>query len=315
MWRGDNDVTQFSFSREELVSLSDAHHELQDRCDSFDYVVTFARGGIPALNFITRLHFDRHASADNSEAIEKLRCKYHVFPALGPIASERLLTEWLDTIEKPGSILLFDTGSKGNGARRILKAIKRYIAARSSPNIERVQIVGLVDGCCKHQVPKCELVPAGLGRTVPVEIEYRRVACVLTEDCPTLLGYDTLRSLGLVKPIFTNALLRLSDESKETYIVIGARSAGVVLSEFLRNPGSLEPTVDPEATNLHMDFVKLMILDQTFERESKELRGAAQLGLIGRSAYRTNLRALTREYRTKEILPPKEGKIRRTKRR
>jgi len=245
--------TEFKLSIEELLSLGVAYRQLAKECANFDHVATFARGGVPALNFITQQEFEKRSAVNPDDFPADLLEKYHLFPDLKSPHTRSLVANWLGRLQKPCSILVFDTGSEGNGARAALDVIKECLVSSASSFVRRVRILGIVDGYSKDQITDNQSICTRSGDSITAEIDYIRVSCILTEDCPALLGYDTLEFKAKVKPVTKRAILRLPEVSSSRNLEVGALSASAVLSELIRNPARLSLNLSETATPSHLE--------------------------------------------------------------
>ncbi|MFL5281865.1 MAG: hypothetical protein ACJ8AW_12955, partial [Rhodopila sp.] len=85
------------------------------------------------------------------------RARFHLFPGLnwsGTGEEATLLDEWMKRLPSRSSLLLFDTGSVGNGARGFLNVIKDNNGEASSLALSRITILGVVDGQHPSQKPE-----------------------------------------------------------------------------------------------------------------------------------------------------------------
>jgi hypothetical protein len=97
-----------------------------------DVVVGFAMGGVPALTFVTVSEFEASKSGrDNSERLNDMQEKYHVFPGLqwemDTESPQQILTTWMDSLLGRKSALFFDTGTYGNGVRETATILQAYV--------------------------------------------------------------------------------------------------------------------------------------------------------------------------------------------
>jgi hypothetical protein len=141
--------------------------------------------------------------------------KYHVFPGLlrkmeSP-SPEQIFSSWLDSLSKPIRMLVFDTGTKGNGVREVFEILRAYAATRDESPFSHVSVLGIVDGHCEAQKLDYPPVFNRHGMQIDVGISYHHVDKVLTEDCAALAGYEALRTDGVVKPVSVSAVLKLLD--------------------------------------------------------------------------------------------------------
>ena len=280
-----DEIEEFWLNLTALASLQKAYDTVLAESTDFDFVVTFALGGVPAANYITEKEDrkDRRSSIDVDARLERLQRKYHVFPGLNwqtsGIDTKKDLIRWLTGLPKSSSVLFFDTGTEGNGPRQIHKLIKAYIQDDERVSISRVRVIGVVDGTSKDQKHQSEIVHVRSGEGVSLSIDYLRVKQVVTEDCQALLGYDSLRKFGLVQPVSTKAVLKITD----VVSIFGANAAAPVLSHLLGKLNRIGRS-DVGGSDLHRKIVTDFILSESRENEQLRLEKAAELGLTCRSA-------------------------------
>jgi hypothetical protein len=139
-----------------IDSLAEAYLELIERCKDYDVVVTFALGGVPALNFVTVSEFETLTSGvDSSEHLQEMQQKYHVFPGLlwkmDAESPQQILTAWMDSLSGQKSALFFDTGTDGSGVREAVRILEAYVQDREHSPFSRITVLGVVDGDCEAQ--------------------------------------------------------------------------------------------------------------------------------------------------------------------
>src|SRR5208337_2603851 len=143
----------------------------------------------------------------------------------------------------------------------------------------------LVDGQSNAQVTNGERISTVSGHNIATSIEYIHVSCVLTEDCPTLLGYDLLTSKFKISPISDRAVLRLWKESTGQSLVVGARSASAALNHFLRNPGKLRGQLSDVTGGFDSSLILDSLQADLFRLEKNKLEQLQAFKLISRRAF------------------------------
>lgn len=305
-FRVDHAVTEVDVDLAALMSLRATYDLLRMHAGFADYVATFALGGVPAANYVTDAAFGEGRAPGNDAALTRLaelREKYHVFPGLnwdspGVDAVTRLVCDWLDGLPPGASVLFFDTGTMGNGVRQIFNLVMAYVGSRHRVPLQKVYVLGVVDGHSAAQRTEREKVSSGAGQEVPIQIDYARVPKLVTEDCEELIGYESIRSLGLLQPVSANVMMKVLDEfGKPFSFVGGARTAAATLESLLRGGLPQVSGLQVGGAMIHESAIVSTVLATAFEREVTELRNAAELGLVEEPAYRATLEALTETYR------------------
>jgi hypothetical protein len=133
---------------DELTDLRTAYQEVARECANADRVATFAMGGIPAMQFATRLA--RNAYPDDDAflaAVQDRQSRFHVFAGLlwtDDSRNEPIFTGWLDTLGPRARVLVFDTSFSGGAIGRIRNAIAAW-AARCADPVPNIALVGVLD--------------------------------------------------------------------------------------------------------------------------------------------------------------------------
>jgi hypothetical protein len=286
-------VCELSIKIAELNSLRAAYEQLRTRAKESDYVATCARGGLPAINYIaapehtTPQQVDSEQQINDGAELSRLRDKYNVFPGLNwknpTIAGKKSLAHWLDGLRPGTSLLFFDTGSKGNGARRFFNFIvKTYVPNASRLAISKFTVLGVVDERTTDQKEETFELVSSSGETSVITINYIHVDWVFTEDVALLLGYDLLVREELLQPVRGNVCAHLVDENGLSKITLGTNMASAVLNRWLKSePPVLAKTQPAQAqstdtSSLVVDFVRA----NAYDLEKAEILAAAACGLI-----------------------------------
>jgi hypothetical protein len=169
------EITEFSLESSAIDSLAEAYAELIKRSKDFDVVVGFAMGGVPALNFVTVSEFEASKSGRvNSEWLNDMQEKYHVFPGLqwemDTESPQQILTTWMDSLLGRKSALFFDTGTYGNGVRETATILQAYVQNCEHAPFSRITVLGVVDGDCKAQRSVHQELHDRSGAAVPLDV-------------------------------------------------------------------------------------------------------------------------------------------------
>jgi hypothetical protein len=139
--------------------------------------------------------------------------------------------------------------------------------------------VGIVDTADPDQRSVDEILSSASGHAVHLTIEYVMVPRMLSEDCQILLGYASSKENAVVEPLGDSALIRVVDDTAQTVGMCGASSAGVALSDLVRDPsrlplGMVLPPAKTEA------LVAATIVSDSAAKELQRLRNACEWGLV-----------------------------------
>jgi hypothetical protein len=290
------DITEFTLDLKAIESLAAAYKVLWESSREFDLVITFALGGLPALNFVTWKDFNVQKLDDPTS----LQGKYHLFPGLQwkmkPESPKQLLRTWLQSLSGGRTALFFDTGTEGNGVRETFNVLREHLENCDRSPFTRVVVLGLVDGSSPEQQSTQLLLRDRTGSPVQLDISYYRVEDVLTEDVAALAGYESLRTRGIVRPYSSSAVMHILDSGRKIS-TIAASASGVVISLLIeRKLQELRrgEMVDPE---LHDEVAGSFLLSAAFDRERSELQNAYEMGFVSSETHSEVMEFLTNKYR------------------
>src|SRR5262249_9363388 len=145
---------------------------------------------------------------------DALRSKFHLFPGLnwsGTDKEKTQLFDWLAARPSGSSVLLFDTGTSGNGVRQMANLVRNRVNRTVSLGPGKVRSIGVVEGSDWSERDSNEKIEAANG-TVNLLLTFERVPKMLTEDCQQLVGYTSLRREMMVKPLRSNAVVEVPDD-------------------------------------------------------------------------------------------------------
>lgn len=291
----NGNVMRFDIDLEQLLSLREAETQLRSETEQAAVTVAFALGGTSTLVRLSQLEFELRRPRNPLDVpafTDELAKRYHLFPGLGwdqQLEVPKLFGQWLESLPQTYKVLIFDTGSKGNGPRAILNLLEEAIPQSQQVAVDWISIVGIVDGTDSAQQEKVIELVSATGRKVRVRIRYLRVPRVLSEDCEMLLGYGRNRALGYLLPLRDTAVFRLVDEQERCLQIRGTDNASQtyqdLMSAALAQPsGRGQPlTADVEKS------IVAQLIQVTADIESHDLQGCYEMGLIGRPEFEREL--------------------------
>lgn len=208
----DADISEHEFDSEELSGFNDAVARLGALAGEYDFVATFAMGGMGPLGWIVerikRPEQSQYGCADDWQAanmqwLAQMQAKFHIFGGLSwdvgaapqPKATYKA---WLSSLPANSRVLVFDTTYTGNGCNKAVKETRLGLTTRTTGL--RVRVVGIFDTSRKRRVPgpRSESRLNIDGSECILETAALPVQRLITEDQNELIGHTALReSLGL----------------------------------------------------------------------------------------------------------------------
>jgi hypothetical protein len=279
-----HDIPRFTIPSSAIVGLRRTYDLLFTEAEAADYVATTALGGIPALTYLVRRLEDEQRPGDQNEwppFYDSLRSKFHLFPGLnwsGTDKEKTQLFDWLAARPSGSSVLLFDTGTSGNGVRQMANLVRNRVnkAVHFGPGV--VRIIGVVDGSDSSQRDSNEKIEAA-NRTVNLLLTFERVPKMLTEDCQELVGYTSLRREMMVKPLRANAVVEVTDDDGRLLFSCGALGADSLLRSVVQMRRS-DPTTDEGRAALMNQVISFAVAHFSIGKEYAMLQNAFESGLI-----------------------------------
>jgi hypothetical protein len=279
-----HDILHFPIPASALLGLRQVYELLYRKAKEIDFVATTALGGIPALTFLVRRLEDEEKPGDYNEwadFFDDLRDKYHLFPGLnwsGTDEEKDRLFEWLSQLPEGATVLLFDTGTSGNGVRQMANLVRERTAGATTFGPTMVMLIGVVDGTDLAQRESDEFVAKPGGR-VRLIVSFERVPRMLTEDCQQLLGYTSLRREMMLRPLSANAVMEITDEEGKVVYSCGALGADSLLRSVIRMRGG--PIVgDADHAAVMNEVISFAVAYFSIGKEYTMLRNAFEYGLI-----------------------------------
>ena len=294
-------ATRFTIRLSEIIGLRTIYETLVRLAKDHDHIATTALGGVPGLLHLLEYAEKNEKPENNAEwgpFYDGLRRKHHLFPGLLWSDTDReseLLFSWMQMLPTDSSLLLFDTGSVGNGARRLLKVVTERCSKDTSLGPNTITIVGVVDSQQSFQKAEDVWLPQSCGRT-RVVLNYHHVPRMLSEDCLELLGFESIRRERMYRSVNASAVIEIVSDSGEHIQSLAAMSGASAVRRLIREHPFPQPRNEGEAENITR-FVGGMILYNGVLQEWQMLRDAIEFGLIDEN--RANSEAKAAEKRGK----------------
>jgi hypothetical protein len=296
-------VTVFKVTASELLGLRTIYNGLVRKSAANNFVATTALGGVPGLLHIIETVEDRERPEDINEwgpFYEQMRSRFHLFPGLlwsnTPTEADQLFA-WLRSLPPGCSVLLFDTGTDGNGVRRMSNCIRERVSVDEAFGPAQIKIIGVVDGRNDRQAKERSKLRHASGH-IELTVNYHHVPKVLTEDCQQLLGYDSIRRELMYKSLRSNAVIELVSDDGQHIQTVGAMSGASILRRLVRHHPIGQPTGSEYAGDVNR-FLTGMILHASLKSEWQMLRNAVEYGLIDVDA--ANKEAVGAEKRARAV--------------
>lgn len=296
-------LTIFKVTASEIVGLRTVYDDLVGRSNAHDFVATTALGGVPGLLHIVESVEDRERPEDINEwgpFYDRLRSRFHLFPGLlwsDTTAEAGQLFAWLRSLPSGCSVLLFDTGTDGNGVRRMSNVVRERLSVDEDFGPARITIIGVVDGRNERQAKERAKLRHASGQT-ELTVAYHHVPKVLTEDCQQLLGYDSMRQKLMFQSLRSNAVVELVTDDGGHIQTVGAMSGASALRGLIRQHPVGQSSESNDAADVNR-FLAGMILHASLKSEWEMLRNAVAYGLIDEDT--ANKEAVGAEKRARKV--------------
>lgn len=296
-------LTMFNVTASEILGLRTVYDDLVRRSTAHDFVATTALGGVPGLLHIVESVEDHERPEDINEwgpFYDQMRHRFHLFPGLlwsdTPAEADQLFA-WLRSLPSGCSVLLFDTGTDGNGVRRMSNCVRERMSVDENLGPAQITIIGVVDGRNERQAKERVKLRHASGQTV-LTLDYRHVPKVLTEDCQQLLGYDSMRRELMFQSLRSNAVVELVSDDGRHIQTVGAMSGASALRRLIRQHPVGQAADSNDAADVNR-FLAGMILHASLKSEWQMLRNAVECGLIDENT--ANKEAVGAEKRARAV--------------
>lgn len=295
-------VVVYDIPFEHILSMREAERIITKASKDFQYTVAFALGGISILGRLSKMEFEKVMPMDPfsvPDAAEDFSRRFHLFPGLqwkGTDGKEIFL-DWLSKIPGGYEILIFDTGTSGNGPRQVVNLLRDSVSEEITIQAGSVHLIAVVDREDKEQKAVDEIFTTKDGNKIHVTLNYERVERMLSEDCQRLLGHDSIRSYGYVQPVRDNCVVRLlNGTGRPIHVIASTCTSGVysaMMIEAEKEPDeSIRVTLSPEGEKA---MVEKILADARWH-EYIQLGNASGLDMITEERYRAEHEAMMRRY-------------------
>lgn len=289
--QANGNVMRFDIDVEQLLALRAAEEQLRSEAEQSTVTVAFALGGTSTLVRLSQAEFEQRRPGDSRDVpafADQFVKRFHLFPGLGwdkKLEIPKLFGQWLESLPATDKVLIFDTGSKGNGPRAILNLLEEVIPQSQQLAVALISIVGIVDGTDNAQQEKVIELRSAAGRKTRVGIRYLRVPRVLSEDCEMLLGYDRNRELGYLLPLRDTAVFRLVDEQGRCLQIRGTDNASQTYQKLM-SAALVQPSGRGRPLTAEVEkAIVAQLIDMTGAIELHDLKGCYEMGLIGQTEF------------------------------
>lgn len=280
-----HDILQFPIPASAIAGLRHVYDLLLRQSDGCDYVATTSLGGIPALTFLVRRLEDEDRPGDQNEWADfynALRAKFHLFPGLnwsGTDAEKDRFFGWIAGLPSEANVLLFDTGTSGNGIREMVNLIRDRIATAGRFGPQQITAIGVVDGDDSAQSEVEEELTTSRGGTIHLTLTFEHVPKMLTEDCQQLIGYASARRQMMLTPLRSNAVMQITNDDGELLYSCGALVADSLLRSIIEMRRS-DDCHDRGITDFMRQVISFAVAYFSIGKEYTMLQNAYEFGLI-----------------------------------
>jgi hypothetical protein len=180
-----------------IRQLQNCMVDLIESSESYDFVATFALGGVFPLNFMAR--------AMGKAGLTMSPEKFHLFAGLlwevKGFSPVNAFCDWLGCLPNGSKVLVFDTGNDGNAGGRIRNIIRDHYAdsnygeAKGDLTID-VRVIATKGE--KGDKPASTFTSKA-GKTATVDLRFLWIENNPFEDAVHYIGYESLRQAGQMK--------------------------------------------------------------------------------------------------------------------
>lgn len=240
----------FKLTTKEIIELHIQYCRLAAIAEDYDYIVSFACGGIPLLDYISEAEswrlFGKEFPSTDSET-KTLHRKLKLFPGLSWDTSkvpngEDLFREWLNKVSANKKLLIIDCSLTGGAIAKILKVVSDSLGKGLLRKQSEIRIDGLID---RSKFDAKNLPHIGLLKikclnnsfqTIIVEPGF--VESLLFEDFPELLGFDSVREDLHLKSLWSPGALVIEDEATQLSASVACNPFSASVRKWINNPVS-----------------------------------------------------------------------------
>ncbi len=291
-------VVTFDLRLSHLFEFRDAETQVMAKAEGALKVVTFALGGVSTMSRLSMAEFESLVLShihDGVAAADLVREKYHVFSGLNWRFKgiKEAFIEWVRDISSDGRVLIFDTGTEGNGAREAFRLLNEELPKGNLRASLEFEIIGIVDGKNKASVHDDYVEVSQNDQLLATSVDYIKITNVLSEDFQRLIGYKRLGAQGFLLPLRDVGIARLvTDEGKVVQITASDNIANVFQAYMTNAVGGPERLTRKGREVLTEDVERAMVeqaMETALNGERLQLNSAWVTGLISDAQY-TQLR-------------------------
>ncbi len=291
-------VITFDLRLSHLFEFRNAEAQVAARTDGALRVVSFALGGVSTLSRLSMAEFESLALNSLREGVaasDLVREKYHLFPGLNwrYKGIKEAFVDWVRDIPADGRVLIFDTGTEGNGAREVFRLLNEHLPKVNLRASLEFEIIGIVDGKNPASVHDEYAEASQNDQLFTTSVDYIKIANMLSEDFQRLIGYKRLGSHGYLLPLRDVGIARLvTDEGKVVQIAASDNIANVFQAYMTNAVGGPE-RLTRKGREVLTDDIERAMVEQAMETamigEIQQLNNAWVIDLISDAQF-TQLR-------------------------
>ncbi len=286
----------------ELVSLRQAFDQLAALVPAADRVVTFALGGITALNYITRNLLSAVPQGGQQWIAQhaQMEQQFHLFGGISwnkhaPFNFNKAqFLYWLDHLPDVRQLLVFDASFSGSAINKLKKLFTEYALGRDGFPFDSVHLVGIRESEVPLDPEHLTLQPKA-GQQVPLTVTYLSVPDLVTEDQNELIGYDALKQDDSFAAIGINALARVVDDADRCVTIAGGGDVAGSVQRWLRDPPRVRPLSNTEERILKEAAVT-QILENQRDRERDAVMAMANRRVIDTATRDAELQRIEKRF-------------------
>jgi hypothetical protein len=291
-------VITFDLRLSHLFEFRDAEAKVGARADGALRVVSFALGGVSTLIRLSMAEFETlalNSLRDGVAASDLVREKYHLFPGLNWRCQgiKEQFIDWVRGIQADGRILIFDTGTHGNGAREAFRLLNERLPDSDLQADLEFEIIGIVDGDDPASVRQEDGDVSRNDRLFTTSVDYITIANVLSEDFQRLIGYKRLSAHGYLLPLRDVGIARLINDEGRVVQITASDNIANLFQAYMTNSVGGPARLARKGREALTDEVERAMVEQVMETamngEVQQLHDAWVIGLIPDELY-TQLR-------------------------
>jgi len=288
-------ITLIDVTKAGLTALRNCYDTLRLACSAYDYAATFALGGIPAIQHITKGEVAQAMELpanERSAAAAKIEERFHLLPGLlWSTDAESYFLNWIAGLPIRSRVILFDTGHSGNGPRQMFRLLKENVSTINSFGPAEILLRGIADKVNDDQVKDSAIFESAGGDQVRVSIDYVHVPQIVTEDLPKLIGFDSHRHELSAESVAEAGVLRILDKDGKEIATVGAVRAADLMAAANKMPDAAAHSDDLSRATA------FMLLPLLKDRELEALRCALSLGWVSNDEFEAQKLGLEEKYK------------------